>query len=346
MGKIKIGNYTIGKNEKPFLIGEAGINHNGEIEKAFEMIEVAKKAGLHSIKFQTFNADEFINDKSLMYTYTSNGKKITESQYDMFKRCEFAEDQWYKIKEKCEQEEILFLSTPENESDLELLLKIGIPAIKVGSDELINIPLLQKFSKTKLPIIISSGMSTLEEISESLKVIGSDEGYPLILLVTTSEYPTPSNNVNLLKFETLKESFPKIPLGFSDHTQGSLASSLAVAKGAIIFEKHFTLNHNFSGPDHWFSANPNELKEWANSINISYSMMGSKDIVPTQAEMNLKKTARRSVFAIDDIEQGEKFSIKNIGLRRPGNGMPPKNFKNILGKISSKSFKKGEMIEL
>ena len=124
MGKIKIGNYTIGKNEKPFLIGEAGINHNGEIEKAFEMIEVAKKAGLHSIKFQTFNADEFINDKSLMYTYTSNGKKITESQYDMFKRCEFAEDQWYKIKEKCEQEEILFLSTPENESDLELLLKI------------------------------------------------------------------------------------------------------------------------------------------------------------------------------------------------------------------------------
>ena len=346
MEKIKIENHMVGRNEKPFLIGEAGINHNGEIKKVFEMIEVGKKSGLHAIKFQTFNADEFINDKSLMYTYTSNGKKITESQYDMFKKCEFVEDEWYKIKEKCDQENIIFLSTPENESDLELLLKIGIPVIKVGSDELVNIPLLQKFSKTKLPIILSSGMSTLEEINESLKTIGIDNDYPIILFVTTSEYPTPNNNVNLLKFETLKENFPQIQLGFSDHTQGSLASSLAVAKGATIFEKHFTLNHNLPGPDHWFSANPEELKEWIDSINTSYLMMGSKEIIPTEAEINLKKTARRSIFAISEIKQGEKFSIENIGLRRPVNGMTPKDFKNILGKTSSKSFKKGEIIQL
>jgi len=345
LNEIKIGEFIIGKNQKPFLIGEVGINHNGEIEKAFEMIEIAKKIGLNAVKFQTFNADEFINDKSLMHTYTSNGKKITESQYDMFKRCEFSIDEWNKIKEKCDKEQIIFLSTPEDESDLELLLNIGIPAIKVGSDELVNIPILKKFSKTKLPIILSSGMSTLDEINESIRAINESENYPIILLVTTSEYPTPSNNVNLLKFHTLRKNFPGIQLGFSDHTQGVLASSLAIAMGATVFEKHFTLNHNFSGPDHWFSADPNELEEWVNSINTSYLMLGSEEIIPTEAEIELKKNARRSVFAIADIKEGEKFSIENIGLRRPGNGMPPKDFENILGKTSSKSFKKGEMIQ-
>jgi len=171
MNEIKIDECIIGINQKPFLIGEAGINHNGDLKKAFEMIEIAKKNGLNAIKFQTFNADQFINDKSLTYTYTSNGQQITESQYDMFKRCEFSKDDWYKIKEKCDEKKIIFLSTPEDELDLELLLDIGIPAIKVGSDELVNISLLKKFSQTKLPIILSSGMSTLDELNESIQAI-------------------------------------------------------------------------------------------------------------------------------------------------------------------------------
>ena len=346
MNEIKIDECIIGINKKPFLIGEAGINHNGDIKKAFEMIEVAKKNGLNAIKFQTFNADEFINDKSLTYTYTSKEKKITESQYDIFKRCEFSKDDWYKIKEKCDKEEIIFLSTPEDELDLELLLDIGIPAIKVGSDELVNISLLKIFSKTKLPIILSSGMATLDELNESIQAIRGSDKYPIILLVTTSEYPTPSSNVNLLKFNTLKKNFPDIPLGFSDHTQGTLASSLAVAMGATVFEKHFTLSHDLPGPDHWFSADPQELGKWSNSIKISHSMLGSKEILPTESESILKKIARRSIFAISEIKQGDKFSIENIGLRRPGNGMAPKDFENVLGKISTKSFKKGEMIRL
>ena len=346
MNKIKIGNFIVGQKEEPLVIGEAGINHNGEIKKAFEMIELGKKSGLNAIKFQTFNTDEFIADISLIHTYFSQGKEITESQYDMFKRCEFSKDDWYKIKEKCDKEKILFLSTPENRTDLDLLLQIGIPAIKVGSDELVNIPLLKDFTKTKLPIILSSGMSTLDEITKSLNAIGALDHYPTILLVTTSEYPTPDQNVNLLKFETLAKKFPNIPLGFSDHTQGILASSLAYSMGACVFEKHFTLNHNLSGPDHWFSADPNELMEWVKSIKTSYIMMGSGEVKPTKSEEILKITARRSVFAISEIKEGDEFSEKNIGLRRPGNGLPPEYFEVILGKKSTKHFRKGELIQL
>ena len=346
MKKIKIGNFIIGQKEEPFIIGEAGINHNGEIKKAFEMIELGKKSDLNAIKFQTFNADEFISDTSLTHTYFSQGKKITESQYDMFKRCEFSKEEWYKIKEKCDKEDILFLSTPENITDLDLLLQIGIPAIKVGSDELINIPLLKEFAKTKLPIILSTGMCTLDEVAKSLNAIGALDDYPTILLVTTSEYPTPNESVNLLKFQTLAKNFPSIPLGFSDHTQGVLASSLACAMGASVFEKHFTLNHNMPGPDHWFSADPNELIQWVKSIRTSYIMMGSEEVKPTKSEEVLKITARRSIFAISEIKEGDEFSMKNIGLRRPGNGLTPEYFEMVLGKKSTKYFKKGEMVQL
>mgnify|MGYP000698746607 FL=1 len=346
MNEIKIGNFIIGQKKEPFIIGEAGINHNGEIKKAFEMIELGKKSGLNAIKFQTFNADEFIADISLTHTYFSQGKEITESQYDMFKRCEFSKDEWYKIKEKCDKEKILFLSTPENRTDLDLLLQIGIPAIKVGSDELVNIPLLKDFTKTKLPIILSTGMCTLDEVAKSLNAIGALDDYPTILLVTTSEYPTPNESVNLLKFQTLAKNFPSIPLGFSDHTQGVLASSLACAMGASVFEKHFTLNHNMPGPDHWFSADPNELIQWVKSIRTSYIMMGSEEVKPTKSEEVLKITARRSIFAISEIKEGDEFSMKNIGLRRPGNGLTPEYFEMVLGKKSTKYFKKGEMVQL
>ena len=346
MNEIKIGNFIIGQKKEPFIIGEAGINHNGEIKKAFEMIELGKKSGLNAIKFQTFSADEFIANVSLTHTYFSQGKKITESQYNMFKQCEFSKEELYKVKEKCDKEDILFLSTPENSSDLDLLLQIGIPAIKVGSDELINIPLLKEFAKTKLPIILSTGMCTLDEVAKSLNAIGALDDYPTILLVTTSEYPTPNESVNLLKFQTLAKNFPSIPLGFSDHTQGVLASSLACAMGASVFEKHFTLNHNMPGPDHWFSADPNELIQWVKSIRTSYIMMGSEEVKPTKSEEVLKITARRSIFAISEIKEGDEFSMKNIGLRRPGNGLTPEYFEMVLGKKSTKYFKKGEMVQL
>ena len=346
MKEIKLYDQVIGKNFPPFIIAEAGINHNGEIEKAFEMIKVAKNSGVNAIKFQTFRAKEFILDETLTHTYFSQGKKITEPQIKLFERCEFTRDEWFKIKEKCDEEKIMFLSTPENRSDLDLLLELGIPAIKIGSDEIINLPILKDFTSTNLPILLSTGMATQNEINDALETIGTLDGYPTILFIATSQYPTPIEDVNLKKFEALKKLFPDIPLGFSDHTEGPLASSLACVLGAVCFEKHFTLSHDLPGPDHWFSEDISGLKIWTDSIKNSYRMLGSEKIEPTLKEKNQKDDARRSVVALKDIEQDEMFAENNLGLRRPGNGLPPQNIIKFLGKKAKNKISTGTMVIL
>ena len=340
MNKLKINNHEISKENTPFIIAEAGINHNGSVEKAVKMVKTAKNAGVSAIKFQTFKAHELISDSSLTYTYTSQGKSITESQLDLFKRCELSNDDFYKIKKTCDEEKIIFLSTPQNKSDRDFLLELDISAIKVGSDDFTNIPLLKYYSKTKLPILISCGMTTLKEIKTTLTAIGTLDGYPTALLLTTSEYPTPPQNVNLQKLRTLSEKFPDIPLGYSDHTQGNLASPIAISFGACIFEKHFTLDNSLPGPDHWFSSNPSNLEVWSDSIKTSYQMMGYSEILPTESEIKMKAIARRSIVALNDIDIGETINENNIGLRRPGTGLPPKMFELILGKKATKKIEK------
>lgn len=344
MTQIKLNNRRISRDSTPFIVPEAGINHNGEIDKALKMIKVAKEAGADAIKFQTFKAEEVVNSEQT-YSYISQGKEITESMLEMFKRCEFSKEEWFKIKRKCDEEKILFLSTPQNRSDLDLLLELGIPAIKVGSDDFTNLPLLKDYASTGLPLIVSSGMADLAEIYNSLKTIGSLDDYPTILLVTTSQYPTPPQDVNLLKFSTLSTTFPKIPLGFSDHTQGVLASSLAVAFGACFFEKHFTLDHNLPGPDHWFSEDVLGLKTWIDSIRMAHVMMGSNIVQPTLKEQEMKNVARRSIVALDDIEKGDKLNNKNIGLRRPGNGLPSSMIEKIHGLTALQKIQKGKLVK-
>lgn len=346
MGKIKIGNFSIGEESPPFIIAEVGINHNGEIGKALEMIKVAKDSGANAVKFQTFKAEEFVSDESLLFTYKSQNKTITEPQMDLFKRCELNKNDFLEIKKKCDEDEILFLSTPQNRSDLDLLLEIGISAIKIGSDDFTNIPLLENYASTKIPLIVSCGMADLIEVEQALDSIGAHNNYPTVLMLTTSEYPTNPKNVNLLKLQTLSTKFPNIILGYSDHTQGVLASSLAVAFGAKVFEKHFTLDNDLPGPDHWFSENPTGLKKWVNSIKIAYEMLGTKNVVPTKNEEKMRIEARRSIVALNDIMEGEIFSEKNIGLRRPGNGLKPIMLKKILGQISKQKIVKGRLIEL
>jgi sialic acid synthase SpsE len=346
MAKIKLNNQMIGHECDPFIIAEAGINHNGKIENALKMIDVAKVSGADAIKFQTFEASGIVADSSLTYTYKSQGKEVTESMFEMFKRYEFSKTEWIKIKQKCDESEILFLSTPENRSDLDLLLELGIPAIKIGSDDFTNIPLLKDFSTTGLPLIISCGMANLSEIQQTLKAIGSLENYPTILMLTTSEYPTISSDVNLSKFKTLSKSFPNIILGYSDHTQGVLASSIAVAFGAKVFEKHFTLDKNLPGPDHWFSEDADGLKNWVDSIRTANIMLGSEEVQPTEKEEKMKILARRSVVALCDIKQGELFTQNNIGLRRPGNGLPAIMIEEMHGKKSTKKISKGDLLKI
>ena len=345
MNKILIKNFEIHSKSVPFIIAEAGLNHNGDIEKALEMINVAKNAGADAIKFQTFKADEIVTDESLTFTYKSQGKMVTESQLELFKRCELERDEFFEIKKKCDQENIIFLSTPQNKGDLDLLLEIGIPAIKVGSDDFTNTPLLKSYSTTGLPMIISCGMASFNEIKETLNALDSLEKYPTILMLTTSQYPTPPDNVNLLKLKNLSEHFPGLILGYSDHTQGILASSLAVAFGAKVFEKHFTLDKNLPGPDQWFSEDQTGLKLWANSIRTAHQMLGSGELIPTKYEEEMKVLARRSIVALCDIEKDEVFTENNIGSRRPGNGLPPTMVDKIYGRRSFKKIRKGELLQ-
>ncbi len=341
---IKIGNHIISKSSEPFIIAEAGINHNGEIEKAFEMIQLAKDSGANCVKFQTFKADEFVGDFGQMFTYKSQGNEITESMLTMFKRYEFSEYQWSAIKDKCDEIGITFMSTPQNKTDLDLLLKIGIPAIKVGSDDFTNIPLMKEYSKTGLPMFISMGMSDLAEVYQTLSIIGSLDSYPTVLFLCTSQYPTPKEDVNLLKLKTLAGAFPELILGFSDHTQGPQASSLAVAMGATVFEKHFTLNNDLPGPDHWFSEDPEGLKSWIIGIRESFAILGSPVVRPSNKELSMRVLARRSITALEDIPSGSVLNIENVGLRRPGNGMPPSFLDNVIGHKSNRLILKNELL--
>lgn len=344
--QIKISDRLIGRDCSPFIIAEAGINHNGELEKALAMIELAKRAGADAVKFQTFRAEDFVGDPDVTYTYRSQDKEVTESMLVMFKRYEFTREQWFLVKKKCDEKGIMFLSTPQNRPDLDLLLDIGVPAIKVGSDDFTNLHLLKSYAQTGLPMIISCGMADLAEVYQALEAIGSLDGYPTVLMLCTSQYPTPPEDVNLLKLKTLASAFPTLILGFSDHTQGPLASSLAVALGAAVFEKHFTLDHDLPGPDHWFSEDPEGLTEWTLAIRKSFVSLGSGIIRPTPKEKEMRGLARRSIMALKDIATGESLTLENLGLRKPGRGLPASLYEQVLGRKTTGPLKSGAFLKM
>lgn len=346
MAKINIGNFVVGDDQAPLVILEAGINHNGERDKAFEMIGLAQRLGADAVKFQTFKADEFVGDPNLLFTYRSAGQEVTESMLDMFRRYEFSREDWFAIKKRCDEEGILFLSTPQNRSDLDLLLELGVPAIKVGSDDFTNLPLLRDYASAGVPMLVSCGMADLAEVHQGLEAVGALDGHPTVLLLCTSQYPTPPSDVNLRKLSTLSHAFPGVVMGFSDHTQGPLASSLALAMGAKVFEKHFTLDHRLPGPDHWFSEDPDGAREWITSIRNAQVMMGSAQVRPTTAEREMRLLARRSVVALRDLQEGETLTAENIGLRRPGTGLAPALLDQILGRKSIAKIAKGSVLKL
>tara|TARA_B100001248_G_scaffold207026_1_gene161064 strand:+ start:7188 stop:8246 length:1059 start_codon:yes stop_codon:yes gene_type:complete len=342
---FEINGRRIGPNDPPYCIAEVGINHNGSLDKAKQMIDVASNAGADAVKFQTFKAEEFCSSDQ-MFTYKSQGKEVKEPMLEMFKRYELSHESWHEIKKYCDKTGITFFSTPQNVSDLEILTRIGVPAIKIGSDDLTNLPLISSYVETGLPVILSSGMSDLSEVHQALEAAKWFEGYPLALLLCTSQYPTPPEDVNISKIITLKNAFPGLLVGFSDHTQGSLAASLAVSCGARIFEKHFTLDKKLPGPDHWFSNNPKELSEWIRNIHKSNVLIGSPYIKPTTAEKEMRLVARRSLVATSDIACGDKFSNFNLGIKRPGGGLPPNFLNNVIGLSATRNIKKGEKISI
>jgi N,N'-diacetyllegionaminate synthase len=343
---FQIGGRSIGPEDPPYCIAEVGINHNGELPLARRMIEAAKAAGADAVKFQTFKAEEFCGDPDQTFTYKSQGKSVTESMLRMFQRYEFPRETWRGIKAHCDAVGITFFSTPQNSSDLDLLQEVGVPAVKVGSDDFTNLPLLRGFAMAGLPLILSCGMSDMAEVHQALETVGWFEGRPVALLLCTSQYPTPPEDVNIAKLTTLQQAFPQLLVGFSDHTQGALAAALAVARGARIFEKHFTLDHELPGPDHWFSEEPAGLAEWIVAIRGANVLLGSPYLRPTKAELEMRLIARRSVVALRDIALGETLDESNTGLRRPGGGLPPDLIGRVMGLHATREIKRGEQLSL
>ena len=345
---IMIGDRAVGGDNEPFVVAEVGINHNGELERALEMIHVAKFAGCDAVKFQTFRATEFVNDPSQMFTYRSQGNEVTESMLAMFQRYELPPQAWQVIKAECVKAGIIFFSTPQNHSDLNMLIKVGVPAVKVGSDDFTNLPLLKSYAQSGLPLVLSTGMSDLADAHQALDVVGGLDGYPVILLVCTSQYPTPPDDVNLKRITTLRSAFPVVPIGFSDHTRGALASEMAVALGAVFLEKHFTLDHNLPGPDHWFSEDPIGLTEWVNGIRMAYRMLGNPLVRPTPIERGNKREYQRRLVAACDLAPGEVMTAQSINLRRVagGKGLPPGFLDYLVGRPAPRAYRAGDPIEL
>jgi len=343
--KIKIAsNKFIGEKEPVFIIAEVGINHNGNVRIAKKMVSEAKKCGADAVKFQTFRAEEFVGDKKLIYKYRSGGKTVKESMYGMFKRHEFTEGQYRDIFNFARRVGIIPFSTPSDTQSADLLIdRLGVRLIKIASDDMYNLDLLKYIAKKGLPIIISTGMATLEEIKESFNLIKKEKNNKIIILHCVSLYPTPEELVNLNRMVSIKNIF-KCMVGFSDHSDGNEAALASVCLGAKVIEKHFTLDKNMSGPDHRFSADPLELENLVNSVRKIEKMIGDGLFDISKEEMKIRRSFRRSIVAAHFIKKGEKIKNSMLAFRRPGSGHPPKSKALLIGRIASKNIKEGELL--
>ena len=334
----------IGPGHEPFLILEAGINHNGDMNLVRQMISAAVDAGADALKFQTFTAAEFVSDPQQMYTYRSQGREVTESMLAMFKRYELSAEQWKQIVAWCHEAGIMFFSTPQNISDLDFLLSlVKLPVIKVGSDDLTNIALMRYFASKGIPMMISAGMAYLSEIEAAVRAIREAGNQNLAVLHCVSSYPAQPDELHLNKMATIARAFD-VPVGFSDHTEGAVAASAAVALGACVVEKHFTLDKNLGGPDHWFSADPKEAKAWVQAIRNTYRSLGISEIRPTGRELDMRKIARRSIVAARDLSAGTILSVDDLTFKRPGTGLTPSQLEHLLGQRIAKPIRKDVLV--
>ncbi|MGN7469341.1 N-acetylneuraminate synthase [Brevibacillus sp. SAFN-007a] len=355
---------------KTFIIAEAGVNHNGSLELAKELVYQAAVAGADAVKFQTFKAKNIISKYAEKADYQKKTTGTQESQLEMVEKLEMTADMHEELVAHCKTFGIKFLSTPFDLESIELLAKrIGVDQLKLPSGEITNAPLLLKAAMTGLPLILSTGMSTLGEIEKALGVLAfgyvhsdqppsiqafqrafaSVEGQRALqqkvsLLHCTTEYPAPFADVNLKAMDTLVTAFG-LPVGLSDHTEGIAVPIAAVARGAIIIEKHFTLDKNLPGPDHKASLEPQELKQMIESIRQIELALGTNLKLPTPSELKNKLVARKSLVAARSIKKGEPFTKENLTAKRPGKGIAPMFFWEMIGKRATKDYQPDEVIE-
>lgn len=330
----------------PIIIAEAGVNHNGSFERALRMVDAAARSGADYIKFQTFKAESLVTASANAAEY-QRANCGAPSQLDMLRSLELSYADFRRLAEYAGNKGIGFLSTPFDIEGIDFLVSLGMDFMKIPSGEITNLPYLRAVAKTGLPVIISTGMSTVSDIEKVLEVFRR-EGYGkdrITLLHCNTEYPTPIKDVNLRAMLTMRDLFD-VPTGYSDHTVGIEVPVAAAALGAVVIEKHFTISRSLPGPDHAASLEPDELAEMVRSIrNVSEALGdGIKDVSPS--ERKNMDVARKSIVASRDIAEGEIFSEDNLTCKRPGNGISPMCWDDVIGCEARQSYKKDQQIEL
>lgn len=328
-----------------YIIAEAGVNHNGDISLAKRMMEEAKKAGADAVKFQTFVSKNMVSFFAPKADYQIQNTNQAETQLEMLQKLELSFEDFKVLKEYSKEMDIDFLSTPFDHDSIDFLATLEMPFWKIPSGEITNMPYLIKIKQTKLPIVLSTGMSTLEEIADALKLFCDYKREDITLLHCNTEYPTPYVDVNLNAMKTLKERFG-VPVGYSDHTKGIEISIAAAAIGANIIEKHFTLDKTMEGPDHIASLEPKELAAMIAAIRNVEQSMGNGIKQPSTSELKNKIIARKSIVAVRTIKKGELFSEDNLTTKRPGNGISPMKWDEVIGTVAYRDFEQDEKIEL
>lgn len=342
---IKIRNKTIGRGNPVFIIAEAGVNHNGRLDLALKLVDAAADAGADAVKFQTFKAEQVVTEAGVMADYQKKNIGKTSSQMEMLRRFELKEKFYKPIINKCRKKNILFLSTPHGHVEsVNFLHNLGVAAFKIGSGDLTNFPLLKHSARLRKPMIVSTGMATLQEIKEAVNIIKKSGNHQIVVLHCTTNYPTPPEEVNLRAMQTMMKKL-NVPVGYSDHTLGAQVPVMAVTLGACVIEKHLTLGNDMPGPDHKASANPEVFKKMVDEIRRIETIMGSSEKNPLPGELKLRAVVRKSVVAIRDIKKGEKFNPRNLGLKRPGTGLEPKYFHQVIGKLALADIRADELIK-
>ena len=328
-----------------FIIAEAGVNHNGNLEIAKRLVDEAVTAGVDAIKFQTFKTENIVCKNATKADYQKAATDANQSQFEMLKKLELTETMHENLIAYCKEKGILFLSTPFDLDSINYLVQIGIEIMKVPSGEITNYPYLRKIAQTGKKVILSTGMSDIEEVKAAIKVLKENGSKDISVLHCNTEYPTPFEDVNLKAMSTLQSEL-NVEIGYSDHTLGIEIPIAAVAMGAKIIEKHFTLDKSMEGPDHKASLEPHELREMVKAIRNVERALGTGVKMPTFSEKKNIAVARKSIVAKCKIEKGQIFTEENLTTKRPATGISPMKWNDIIGMTAKRSYDEDELIEL
>ena len=342
MKPINIAGHTIGPENRCFIIAEAGVNHNGSLRLARRLDDAAAESGADAVKFQTFKAEQLVTRDAPQAAYQACNTGKVESQYDMLKRLELSAQAHRKIASYCRKKKIVFLSTPFDEESADLLETLNVPAFKVGSGELTNLPFLIHVARKGKPMIISTGMATSAEVKEAIRAVRGVGNRQIVLLHCVSSYPAESQWANLRAIQTMQKQFG-LPVGYSDHTIGCETALAAVALGACVIEKHFTIDRKLPGPDQKLSLEPDELKRLINGIRAVELALGNGVKRPVKAEKPIASLVRRSLVAACDIPEGILLTEKHIAIKRPGTGLAPAILSKLVGQKTKRFIKQGTL---